>query len=80
MILIRGGRIVDPERKTEYGADVVLDHNGRIALIGDAGDRQGYERVIDAAGCVVAPGLVDVHVHFIFGVNETIKDEEVIII
>ena len=64
MILIRGGRIVDPEKKTEYRADVVLDDNGRIALIGDAGNGQRYERVIDAAGCVVAPGLVDVHVHF----------------
>jgi len=63
MILIQGGRVIDAERGEENKADVVLD-GGRIAGIGQYGDSGSYEQVIDAAGCVVACGLVDVHVHF----------------
>lgn len=63
MILIKGGMIADPERREERREDVVLD-GGRIAGIGIYEDDGSYERVIDASGCVVAPGLVDVHVHF----------------
>ena len=63
MILIKNGLVIDPERLTETNADVVLD-GGKIAGIGTYEDHGAYEQVIDAAGCVVAPGLVDVHVHF----------------
>ena len=63
MILIRGGRVVDPERKQEQTADLVIAE-GKIAAVGKYEDDGSYEQVIDAAGCVVAPGLVDVHVHF----------------
>ena len=63
MILIKNGRVIDPENQTERQADVALDE-GRIAKIGQIADDGGYDKVIDATGCVVAPGLVDVHVHF----------------
>lgn len=69
MILIKGGRVIDPERGIDEVRDVVLD-GGMIKCVGDAGSPdgagrgEGYERIIDAAGLVVAPGLVDVHVHF----------------
>ena len=63
MILIQGGRVIDTERNQEKTADVVLK-DGIIAGIGDYRDDGSYEQVIDASGCVVAPGLVDVHVHF----------------
>lgn len=63
MILIKNGRVIDPEQKTENLADVVLQ-DGVIAGIGRYEDDGTYEKVIDASGCVVAPGLVDVHVHF----------------
>lgn len=63
MILIRGGRVIDTEKGEEKRADVVL-RDGKIAGIGDFKDDGSYERVIDASGCVTAPGLVDVHVHF----------------
>lgn len=63
MILIRGGRVIDPEKKEERMADVVLDQ-GKIKKIGQVLSSEGYEQVIDASGCAVAPGLVDVHVHF----------------
>ncbi len=66
MILIKNGRIIDPERLTETVGDLVL-RDGKIEEIREAGwakDVAEYEQVLDAAGCVVAPGFVDVHVHF----------------
>ena len=63
MILIKGGRVIDPEEKKEWKADVALDGQN-IAAIGEIEDDGTYEQVIDAEGLVVAPGLVDVHVHF----------------
>jgi dihydroorotase len=58
VIVLKGGRIIDATG--ERAADVLIDDDGRIAAIGadlSAG------RVIDAGGCVVAPGLVDLHTH-----------------
>ena len=63
MILIRGGRVIDTEKKEEREADVIIEGN-RIAGIGHYEDDGTWEKVINAEGCVVAPGLVDVHVHF----------------
>lgn len=63
MILIKNGNIIDPETKKEYPADIILD-NSVIAGIGIYKDDGTYDTVIDASGCAVAPGLVDVHVHF----------------
>lgn len=63
MIGIRGGRIVDPVNKTERIADLLIA-DGKILSVGEPFEGSCCERVIDAAGLVVAPGLVDVHVHF----------------
>lgn len=63
MLLIRGGRVIDTEKREEKQADVVIK-DGRILGIGDFTDDGSYEQVIEARGWVVAPGLVDVHVHF----------------
>lgn len=63
MILIKGGRVIDPERKLDQVMDVELD-GGRIGRMGTFTDDGTYEHVVDARGLVVAPGLVDVHVHF----------------
>ncbi|TXG82925.1 MAG: dihydroorotase, partial [Thermomicrobiales bacterium] len=60
-IVIRNGRLVDAATGFDGRADVLLQ-NGRIALLGEvpmgAGDSE-----IDAAGLVVTPGLIDMHVH-----------------
>jgi dihydroorotase len=63
-ILIRGGRLVDPATGTDGlrdlllrdGAVVAVEKPGQIPKIANA-------TVIDAPGLVVAPGLVDIHVH-----------------
>src|SRR5688500_6629740 len=52
-ILIRGGRVIDPASKRDAIGDVFLAE-GRIVESGGSADR-----TIDAAGLVVAPGLVD---------------------
>lgn len=63
MILIKNGRVVDAKSNTDEVLDVVID-GGKIKTIGKMEDDGSYEQVIDADGCVVAPGLIDVHVHF----------------
>ena len=61
-VVIRGGRVVDPSQGLDDVADLVLvDGVVRGAARGQ-GAPDGAE-VIDAKGCVVAPGFVDLHVH-----------------
>lgn len=65
LTVIRGGRVVDATRKLDKVADVWIQ-DGLIAGIGALpGARTGKTaaREIDAKGCVVAPGFVDIHVH-----------------
>lgn len=72
-ILIRGGRVIDPSRGTDGPADVYVA-DGAIAAVGTgiAPDEQEVE-VIDARGLVVAPGLIDLHVHLREPGNEDVE-------
>jgi dihydroorotase len=64
MTLIAGGRLIDPRSGTDAPLDLAFE-GGRILRIGAIDPRRGgYERVIDARGRLVVPGLVDAHVHF----------------
>jgi dihydroorotase len=60
-LLIQNGTILDPASNTERRADLLL-RDGKVAAIGE--NLGKADRVIDAAGCYVTPGLIDVHVHF----------------
>ena len=62
MLLIKNGRVLDPKSGFDQIADVLVDGK-RIVRIGQNLD-QDAEQVLDATGLVVAPGLVDIHVHF----------------
>ena len=60
---IIGGRILDPSTGTDRIADVLV-RDGRIAAIGEAAaDDQGDAELLDARGCWVTPGLIDLHTH-----------------
>jgi len=59
-LVIRGGRVIDPESRTDAVRDVAVD-GGRIAAISE-GPLPAH-RVIDARGLVVAPGFIDLHAH-----------------
>jgi beta-aspartyl-dipeptidase (metallo-type) len=73
LTLIEGGRVYAPE---PCGVRSVLLADGHVAKVGEI-DRGALERlgaeheVIDARGCIVAPGLIDPHVHLLGGSGET---------
>lgn len=63
MILIKNGRLVNPATNTDEVMDVAIE-NGKILKVEKGIEENGFEKVIDATGKIVAPGLIDVHVHF----------------
>jgi N-acyl-D-amino-acid deacylase len=66
-MLIKGGTVVDGSGEPAYAADVRVA-GGRIAEIGtDLKSREG-ERVFDATGCYVTPGMIETHNHWDGGV------------
>jgi len=60
-LLVKNGHIIDPANKINGKADV-LAVDGEIAEVGQIKTRADI--VIDAAGKLVMPGLIDIHVHF----------------
>ena len=64
-LLIQHGRVMDPASGFDQLADVAV-RNGRIAAIVPTGGKQPADftpdQTLDATGCIVAPGLVDVQV------------------
>jgi dihydroorotase len=66
MLVLRGGRVIDPSRGFDGIADVVIEGH-RILRVGpDASRGIEGERVqwVDASGSWIVPGFVDLHVHF----------------
>jgi dihydroorotase len=65
LVLLRGGRIIDPSQNVDEVGDVLLS-GGVVEATGRLGEirRDGDElREIDCAGRVVSPGFIDVHCH-----------------
>lgn len=61
-LLLRGARVIDPSRRTDDVADLLVEE-GRVAGVGRNIVPPEGARIIEAAGRVVAPGLIDLHVH-----------------
>lgn len=61
MLLIKNGRVVDPWTKTEQSFDVLID-KGNVVKIGP-GITAPDALLLDAGGCIIAPGFIDLHCH-----------------
>ena len=61
-VVIRGGTVVDGTNVPRYRADVGIK-DGRIVQISGR-ITAGAGREIDASGCIVAPGAIDLHTHY----------------
>lgn len=64
MLLIQNGTVLDPYTDINKKLDVLVGDDGLIHRIAPHIDAMAGARVIDATGCTISPGLVDVHVHF----------------
>lgn len=60
MLLLQNGRVIDPSQNMDRVTNLLVD-GGRIVAY-DA-KPTGQETVLDVAGKIVAPGLIDMHVH-----------------
>lgn len=59
-VLIRGGRVIDPAQEIDDALNLVIA-DGKVAALGR--NVPAADEVFDAAGFIVAPGLIDMHVH-----------------
>ncbi|MAE67248.1 MAG: amidohydrolase/deacetylase family metallohydrolase [Phycisphaeraceae bacterium] len=67
-LVIKGGRVVDPQQGIDDDRDVAITGD-RVAAVDPTIDAGPETEVIDARGKLVTPGLIDVHVHVYSGVS-----------
>ncbi len=60
-LLIKNGRVIDPATKTDAVSDVLVE-DGKIVKV-DKSIQEKADKTIDAKGCFVMPGFIDLHVH-----------------
>ena len=61
-LLLKGARVIDPSQKIDARMDVLIEE-GKIGACGTAIKASPDVNVIDLTGMIVAPGLIDMHVH-----------------
>lgn len=62
-IVIKNGRVIDPASRTDDALDILIEDDSIADISRGIPVRDGCG-VIDAGGCLVLPGLIDMHVHF----------------
>jgi dihydroorotase len=67
-LIVAHGRVVDPASGRDGAFDVAITA-GRIAAIAPAIDVARADKIIDASGLLVTPGLIDLHTHVFFGTD-----------
>ena len=67
-LLIKGGTLIDPAQNIHVNKDVAFS-NGVVAEVGDNLSKADAHEVLDAGGCLVTPGMIDLHVHVFYGVS-----------
>ena len=60
-ILIQNGHVLDPENKTEGIYDILVEDKKIVKVAEHITDTA--DKIIDAKGCYVMPGFIDLHVH-----------------
>jgi dihydroorotase len=60
-LLIRGGTVVDPSQNLTKRTDLLVE-KGKVVRLGRIQAKKSW-KMVDASGCIVAPGFVDMHVH-----------------
>jgi len=73
--IIRDGRVIDPANKRDEVVDLLIV-DGKIAPLSQLSALNSQPDELDASGLIVAPGLIDMHVHLRepgFGHKETIE-------
>ena len=68
ILLLKGGTLVDPAQKLHAMQDVAFT-DGKVAAVGADLSADQARQTLDVAGHVVAPGLIDLHVHVYWGVS-----------
>jgi dihydroorotase len=65
MLLLRGGRVIDPSQDVDETADVLIADGkiDRLGRVGEIGETERRVETLDCNGFVVAPGFIDVHCH-----------------
>jgi dihydroorotase len=68
-LLLRGGRVIDPQSGLNAVRDVAIA-DGKIAAVEERIDPALARQTADVSGLYVSPGLIDIHVHVFAGTNE----------
>lgn len=65
LLLVRNARLVDPSQGWDGPASLLVE-DGKVAAVGQevTHARMDQAQVLDARGCLLVPGLIDLHVHF----------------
>lgn len=74
-LVLRGGDLIDPASGRRGRYDVTFSGD-RVVAIAPAGAGASGGKVVDVSGCLVVPGLVDLHSHVFDGIGEGVNPDE----
>jgi len=74
-LLLKGGRVIDPANAIDAPMDVAISGQ-RIGLVREGIPSSSARRVADVSGCLVVPGLIDMHAH-VFGIGGSMNPDDI---